>query len=279
MMARLTASSFGPSTRPAPARPTVNQLTTSNLAVTAPDAPRDFGAALTDNPGEVRLTWNDPNPYDSTITGWQYKQREYPDAFPDKWTELPGGPDVREAVVPLSGPQLDAMSRYGFKVRAVNSAVTSDDDGKSSGEQLVYTRSVALDVPKVSTSISTVDGTTIEIADGEVQIGTAVSYTVKLTGKQPTSDVIIEITGKNARVHETGFRFVPSDWNSPQTVSFTAQSAKVTISHKAYSHDPGFHDIFILDITTDKVRPAPPPPEGPADSAWVRPGSRARACP
>ena len=71
---------------------TVNQLTTSNLAVTAPDAPRNFAAALTANPGEVRLTWNDPNPYDSTITEWQYKQREYPDAFPDKWTELPGGP-------------------------------------------------------------------------------------------------------------------------------------------------------------------------------------------
>ena len=235
---------------------TINQLTTDNLAVTAPARPRNFQAALTANLGEVRLTWSDPDPADSTITRWEYRQREYPGAFPDAWITLPGGAGVRQAVVPVSGPKLKSLSRYGFQVRAVNSAVKSHDDGNPSGEKLVYTRGVTLDVQNVSTT--TLDDGTIKIADGEVQAGVAVSYTVKLTTKQPTSDVVVEITGENANVGPTRLRFVPTYWTRPQTVTFTARGSDVSISHTVYSHDPGYHGIAIQKVAAGQVQAGPP---------------------
>ena len=239
---------------------TVNQLTIQNLAVTVPASPRNFDAALADSVGKVKLTWSDPSPDDSTITAWQYQQRTYPGTFPDTWTTVPGGGNARQAIIPVSGSILDPLSRYGFKLRAVNSAVKSHDDGRSSGETLVYTRGVILDVPNAST---TTPPTADTIHIDRVRAGSSYGYTIKLDGNAvpPTSDVVVEFSGTNVSVSPSRITFTSADWESTKNVRFTPRSgggaATITIKHTAYSHDPGYHGIAIQQITAGNVTPAP----------------------
>ena len=243
---------------------TLNQLTTRNLAVTAPARPRNFTASIAENQGEIRLAWSDPNPADSTITRWEYDQRthvddpdhpDYPGTYDDVWTTIPGG-DVREAIV--SG--LDVLTRYGFKVRAVNSA----GNGSSSGELLIWTRGVELALidPLTPSVIDPDDPTDLPCPQGKIcvdQLNQGNSYSVKLTGKRPTSNVIVVIDSGNANAYPSSITFTPGDWNKTQTVTFnpSASGGTISVTHTAYSHDAGYHGIEIQEITSDRVTAAP----------------------
>ena len=90
--------------------------------VAKPVAPTNFAAAA--GSGEVTLTWDDPN--NTTITRWQYQQKEGADSYGD-WTE------ILYSVASTSSYTVTNLAngtRYTFKLRAVNASgngVESDE--------------------------------------------------------------------------------------------------------------------------------------------------------
>ena len=231
---------------------TINQLTTENIAFTPPAPPRNLAAGNGTKLGTARLTWDDPSPADSTITGWEYRRQSYgASAASTSWKTVSGGADAREAIV--NG--LDTLNSYGFQVRAVNPVVKSPADGNPSGFAIVNTRGVELSTEQID----------------EVRGGSYVTYTIVLVNERPTSDVVVkvDVTGdSDVTARPSLVFFTPDDWNEAKTVRITAggqhtgSHSGVTIEHTAYSHDPGYHGISIGTVTVGEVIAAPPPEDG-----------------
>ena len=82
------------------------------------------------------------------------------------------------------------------------------------------------------------------------------SYTVALVA-QPTADVTVTVaghSGTDVTPSPTSLTFMPTDWNTPKTVTVTAANDEdtaddmVTLTHSAASTDAGYHSINIASV-------------------------------
>ncbi len=93
---------------------TSDEINTALATDGAPEA-AELKAVSTEEAGQVALTWTLAD--DSSITEWQYQQREGDAAFGDNWRNIEGS---NAATRSLTIDDLSGESAYGFRVRAVN---------------------------------------------------------------------------------------------------------------------------------------------------------------
>ena len=129
----------------------------------------------------------------------------------------------------------------------------------SGGEYASVTKNLLVIVTDNDTPGMTVTPSTLDVDEG----GDA-TYTVKLA-TQPAGEVTVTISGHagtDLSLDKTSLTFMPTDWNTPQTVTVTAGNDAdtaddtVTLTHSATSTDSDYNLITIVDVTvTDNDTP------------------------
>ena len=210
-----------------------------------PGAPRDLEADPDD--GEVTLSWSPPASSGSAdIDEYEYRYAESSDAFPDGWTDVPGGAAATEVTV----GSLTNDTRHRFQLRAVNEVGGGDP-----------AETEATPTPPPTLSIGD-----LSVAEG---IGTAV-LEVTLT---PASAETVTVNYATADASATdGEDYIATDGELTFTAGVTSQEIRVSITDDADDENAETLTVTLSDavnavigdgtaeltIEDDDLTPGPP---------------------
>ena len=217
----------------------VTSAASVTVMVTDDDRPAaPTGLTATGGNARVTLRWSDPD--DASITEYEVQQKKGSDRW-SSWSDI-NNSDASTVSHTVTG--LENGSRYGFRIRAVNSNGASPE---SSEEQATP---VASSTPGVTVSTSAL---TVE----EGKMGT---YTVVLD-TAPSAMVTIMVGGASGEVKMTGspLIFTTTNWDTAQTVTVNAgtdadtTNDTATLTHGSSSSDTNYGSSLDIDDVEVKV--------------------------
>ena len=217
----------------------VTSAASVTVMVTDDDRPAaPTGLTATGGNARVTLRWSDPD--DASITEYEVQQKK----GSDRWSSWRGINNSDASTVSHTVTGLENGSRYGFRIRALNSNGASPE---SSEEQATP---VASSTPGVTVSTSAL---TVE----EGKMGT---YTVVLD-TAPSAMVTIMVGGASGEVKMTGspLIFTTTNWDTAQTVTVNAgtdadtTNDTATLTHGSSSSDTNYGSSLDIDDVEVKV--------------------------
>ena len=217
----------------------VTSAASVTVRVTDDDRPAaPTGLTATGGNARVILRWSDPD--DASITEYEVQQKKGSDRW-SSWSDI-NNSDASTISHTVTG--LENGSRYGFRIRALNSNGASPE---SSEEQATP---VASSTPGVTVSTSAL---TVE----EGKMGT---YTVVLD-TAPSAMVTIMVGGASGEVKVTGspLIFTTTNWDTAQTVTVNAgtdadtTNDTATLTHGSSSSDTNYGSSLDIDDVEVKV--------------------------